>query len=84
MSTEEGAKPIAEMSFEEALRELEAVVDALEKGEVPLEESITLYERGDALRRHCEAKLREAELRVEKIVTNAEGEAVGTEPFDED
>lgn len=83
MTTEAGAKPIAEMTFEEALRELEAVVDALEKGDVPLEESITLYERGDALRRHCEAKLREAELRVEKIVTSAEGEAIGTEPFDE-
>ena len=70
------------MSFEDALKELEGIVRQLEQGEVPLEQSIQLYERGDALRRHCEAKLREAELKVEKIVADAGGEPTGTEPMD--
>jgi len=74
-------KTIAEMSFEEALAALENVVKNLEGGQVPLEKSIDLYERGEALRRHCEDRLKAAELRVEKIV--AEGEtATGTEPFE--
>ena len=75
--------PIGKMSFEDALAELEGIVRQLEQGEVPLEQSIALYERGDALRKHCEAKLREAELKVEKIVADAEGKAAGTEPMDE-
>lgn len=74
--------PIGKMSFEDALAELEGIVRQLEQGEVPLEQSIALYERGDALRKHCEAKLREAELKVEKIVADAEGKAAGTEPMD--
>ena len=73
--------PIAKMSFEAALAALEEVVSKLEGGQVPLEDSIALYERGDALRKHCEGKLREAELKVEKIVAGADGEAEGTEPF---
>ena len=72
-------KPVAEMSFEEAMAALEGVVTRLERGEVALEESITLYEQGAALKAHCEAKLKAAEEKVEKIRL-AEGRAVGTEP----
>jgi len=75
------AKPVEKMSFEEALAALERVVSDLEGGQVPLEQSIALYERGAALRRHCEKKLADAELKVEKIVA-ADGKAAGTEPFD--
>ncbi len=74
-------KPIGDMSFEEAMDALDAVVRALEGGEVPLEKSIALYERGDALKKHCEAKLGEAELKVEKITADADGGATGAEPF---
>lgn len=70
-------KKIEEMSFEEALAALEDVVRKLEGGQVPLEQSIDLYERGEALRKHCEGRLSAAELRVEKIV-GADGE---TEPM---
>jgi exodeoxyribonuclease VII small subunit len=76
------AKPVAEMSFEEAIRELESIVARLEGGEVPLEESITLYKRGDALRRHCEARLAEARAQVEQIALGADGTPQGTEPAD--
>ncbi len=65
-------KPIDGMSFEEALAALEQVVGQLEGGQVPLEQSIALYERGDALKKHCDAKLGEAELKVEKIVAGGE------------
>ena len=75
-------KPVEEMSFEEALAAFEQVVGALESGQVPLEESIALYERGAKLRAHCEARLREAELKVEKIVAGPDGAATGTEPFE--
>ena len=71
-------KKIAEMSFEEALAALEGVVKNLEGGQVPLEQSIDLYERGEALRKHCEDRLKAAELRVEKIV----GQDGQTEPFE--
>lgn len=74
-------KPIDELSFEEALEALEQVVSQLEGGQVPLEQSIALYERGDALKKHCEAKLGEAELKVEKIVAGNDGDATGTAPF---
>lgn len=74
-------KPIPEMSFEEAMAELEAVVRALEDGKVPLERSIDLYERGEALRKHCDERLKAAEMRVEKIVAQG-GKAGGTEPFE--
>ena len=75
-------KDISKMSFEEALKALEEVVGQLEGGQVPLEQSIALYERGDALKKHCEARLGEAELKVQKIVA-ADGKPVGTEPFGE-
>ena len=72
------------MSFEQALSALEDVVRRLEGGEVPLDESITLYERGEALRKHCQARLDAAQARIEKIVAGEGGKAVGTEPFDRD
>jgi exodeoxyribonuclease VII small subunit len=79
----DGAAPdIAGMSFEDALRALEDVVRKLETGEVPLEESISLYERGEALRRHCQARLDAAQARIEKIVAGPDGKATGTVPFD--
>lgn len=73
-------KPAAEvgaMSFEAALGELEAIVARLEQGAVDLEDSISLYERGQALKSHCETKLKSAESRLEKIVQSAAGPAVG-------
>ena len=77
----ENEKPISEMSFEEALTALEEVVRSLEDGKVPLDRSIDLYERGEALRKHCDDRLKAAELRVEKIVADGEN-ATGTEPFE--
>ena len=70
------------MTFEDALKALEEVVRRLESGEVPLDESITLYEKGEALRRHCQARLDAAGARIEKIVAGAGGQAVATAPFD--
>lgn len=75
-------KNIADMSFEEAMEELERVVAQLEAGQAPLDKSIDLYERGEALRKHCETRLKDAELRVQKIIQGAGGEAKGAEPFD--
>ncbi|VDC23336.1 exodeoxyribonuclease VII small subunit [Pseudogemmobacter humi] len=72
-------KPVTEMSFEEAMAALEGVVGQLERGEVALEQSIALYERGAALKEHCARKLAEAESRVEMIRAQ-EGKAVGTAP----
>lgn len=68
------ADGIGALSFEAALKELEDIVSRLERGAVPLEESIAIYERGAALRAHCEAKLKDAEARIEKIVLSAAGE----------
>lgn len=73
---------ISAMSFEEALKSLEDVVRRLEGGEVPLDESIALYERGEALRRHCQARLDAAQERIEKIVAGPDGKPTGTAPFD--
>ena len=73
-------KPIDEMTFEEAMRALEAAVGQLERGDVPLEESIRLYERGAALKARCEAKLKEAEEKVAQITLDAEGNPAGTTP----
>jgi exodeoxyribonuclease VII small subunit len=72
---------IEEMSFEAALKELETIVGRLEQGEVDLEDSIVLYERGQALKAHCDKKLKAAEGRLEKIVQGAKG-AEGVEPMD--
>ena len=73
------ATDIAALSFEQALAELEKIVAELESGQAPLERSIEVYERGAALKAHCEAKLEAARLRVEKIVVGAQG-TVGSEP----
>ena len=70
------------MSFEKALAELEGIVQRLERGDVPLEESVTIYERGEALKRRCDELLRHAEARVEKITLDAAGRPTGTEPLD--
>ena len=78
------APPIAEMSFEDALRALETVVRRLEGGEVPLDQSIDLYEQGERLRAHCQARLDAAQARIEKIVQASDGSAAGTVPFDAD
>ncbi|MEM9084814.1 MAG: exodeoxyribonuclease VII small subunit [Pseudomonadota bacterium] len=73
---------IEQMSFEEALSALEAIVQQLERGDVPLDQSITLYERGEKLRAACQKRLDAAQARIEKIVTNAEGAPMGTAPLD--
>jgi exodeoxyribonuclease VII small subunit len=70
---------IKTLSFEQALAELERIVAELESGQAPLERSIEMYERGAALKAHCETRLEAARLRVEKIVVGAQG-APGTEP----
>ncbi|MDR2858197.1 MAG: exodeoxyribonuclease VII small subunit [Novosphingobium sp.] len=77
------AADIAAMSFEDALRALEDVVGRLESGEVPLDDSITLYERGEQLRKHCQTRLDAAQLRIERIVAGPDGNAGGTRPFDD-
>jgi exodeoxyribonuclease VII small subunit len=74
---------LAALSFEDALRALEEVVRKLESGDVPLDDSISLYERGEALRKHCQARLDAAQARIEQIVAGSDGSAVGTRPFDE-
>jgi exodeoxyribonuclease VII small subunit len=70
-------KAVEELSFEGALKELEAIVSRLEQGEVDLEDSIALYERGQHLKSHCEKKLKTAEGRLEKIVQGASGPEIG-------
>jgi exodeoxyribonuclease VII small subunit len=72
---------VEDLSFEAALAELEDIVSRLEQGEVDLEDSIALYERGTALKAHCESKLKGAEARLEKLVLGPEG-AKGTEPME--
>lgn len=74
---------VKEMSFEDALRELEQVVGKLERGEVPLDESIALYERGAALKKRCETKLKEAEEKVAKLTLDGDGQPTGTAPLDD-
>jgi exodeoxyribonuclease VII small subunit len=71
---------VAALSFEQALAELERIVAELESGQAPLERSIDMYARGAELKSHCEGKLEQARLRVEKIVVGASGEAVRAEP----
>ena len=73
---------IAKLSFEKALSELETIVGKLERGDVELEQSIAMYERGEALKAHCNRLLAQAEAKVEKITTDASGRPSGTEPLD--
>ena len=75
---------IANLPFEAALAELEAIVDQLEKGAVALDESIRLYERGEALKRRCDELLQNAEMRIEKITLSADGALKGVVPLDDD
>lgn len=74
--------PVDEMSFEQAMAELETVLTRLEKGDVALEESINLYERGAELKKRCETKLREAEEKVAAIQTDSEGNPTGLKPVE--
>jgi exodeoxyribonuclease VII small subunit len=73
---------VKSLSFERAIEELETIVKRLEEGKVPLEESVSIYERGEALKRRCEELLRQAEARVEKITLDSSGKPAGTEPLD--
>jgi exodeoxyribonuclease VII small subunit len=75
-------RDVGQLSFERAIEELESIVKRLEEGRVPLEESVTIYERGEALKRRCEDLLRQAEARVQKITLDAAGNPTGTEPLD--
>jgi exodeoxyribonuclease VII small subunit len=72
----------AELSFEDALKQLEAIVARLESGDAALDESITLYTKGDALRAQCEKRLKDAQARIEKITLGSDGKPSGTAPFD--
>jgi exodeoxyribonuclease VII small subunit len=73
---------VQRMPFERAIEELESIVKRLEEGKVPLEESVAIYERGEALKRRCEELLAQAEARVNKIVLDSSGKPRGTEPLD--
>jgi exodeoxyribonuclease VII small subunit len=75
---------VSQLSFERAIEELESIVRRLEDGKVPLEESVAIYERGEALKRRCEDLLRQAEARVQKITLDASSNPTGTEPLDVD
>jgi exodeoxyribonuclease VII small subunit len=72
----------AELSFEAALARLEEIVRILERGEAPLDKSIELYQEGDRLKRHCEARLQDAQARIEQIAFGADGSPKGVKPFD--
>lgn len=80
--TRDNHADIKAMTFETALKELEQIVTRLERGDVDLEESIAIYERGEALRTHCDQLLKRAEAKVERITLNAQGEPTGTVPLD--
>jgi exodeoxyribonuclease VII small subunit len=84
MSDDNGKASLTGVTFERALAELEAIVERLEAGKVDLEESIDIYARGEELRKHCEALLRAAEARIEKITLKGDGTPSGTEPLDVD
>lgn len=75
--------PVNELSFEDALKKLETIVEQLERGDVPLEESIRMYEQGAALKAHCDRTLKAAQLRIDQIVLDKDGTAKA-EPADID
>jgi exodeoxyribonuclease VII small subunit len=75
-------KDISNFSFEEAMGELEGVVAKLENGQVPLEDSIKLYEMGNDLKKHCEQKLKEAEEKVSQITFSSDGSVSGSKPVE--
>jgi exodeoxyribonuclease VII small subunit len=80
--TPEMPETTAELSFEAALERLEEIVRTLEKGEAPLDRSIELYQEGDKLKRHCEARLKAAQARIEQIAFASDGDPEGVKPFD--
>jgi exodeoxyribonuclease VII small subunit len=75
-------KDVSGLSFEKALAELDSIVMRLEKGDVPLEESVAIYERGEVLKRRCDELLQQAEARVDKLTLDASGKPSGAEPLD--
>ncbi|MCK5041578.1 MAG: exodeoxyribonuclease VII small subunit [Sphingomonadales bacterium] len=79
--TEELPKDIVELSFEDALSELEGIVSKLEAGDVGLEQSIDIYTRGTQLRQHCDSKLKNAKTRIDKITLSSDGQPQGSEDF---
>lgn len=79
--TEKTTNSVADLSFEQAMQELEVLVRRLEEGRLPLEEAIQAYERGTHLKNHCETKLQTAKLRVDQVVVNGTGE-ISLTPFD--
>jgi exodeoxyribonuclease VII small subunit len=81
---ETGNSDVKKMPFERAIDELESIVKRLEEGKVPLEESVAIYERGEALKKRCEELLRQAEARVEKITLDSSGKPTGSESLDVD
>ena len=74
--------PISEMTFEQAMSELERIVTQLERGDVPLEDSISLYEKGAELEKRCETMLKEAEQKVAAITLDEDGSVTGTKPLE--
>lgn len=76
------AEDLTDLSFEDALKRLETIVQRLESGEASLDESIMLYTEGDKLRAQCEARLKDAQARIETITLGADGNPAGTRPFD--
>lgn len=81
-TTAHGHADIKQMTFERALKELESIVGRVERGDVELEESIVIYERGEALKDHCDRLLKQAEAKVEKLTLGPDGRPKGTEPLD--
>jgi len=77
-----GTSNVEQLSFEDALKRLEEIVRTLEKGEAPLDRSIELYQEGDRLRRHCEARLKDAQARIEQIAFGSDGKPAELKPFD--
>ncbi len=75
---------VKKLPFERAIEELESIVKRLEEGKVPLEESVAIYERGEALKKRCQELLDQAEARVQKITLDASGKPTGSEPLDID
>ena len=78
----DAAEDVSQLSFEDALKRLEDIVRTLEKGEAPLDRSIELYQEGDRLKRHCEARLRDAQARIEQIALGSDGQPAGLRPVD--
>lgn len=75
-------KEVKNTSFEDALKELESIVQKLESGQVKLEEAVAAYEKGVRMQKVCEEKLKEAQMKVEKLILNKEGKPTGKEPLD--